>query len=198
VYNLINYLGICDGKQLREHMRVLFSKKGMPFSMTFEELFERTGIKFTVSATNLHYRQLYSFNYINTPDVPVIKALQASMCLPFIFQPVNIDGELYIDGGMKDNLPVSLTDSSEKVLAIKLETDENLDFNINKKYSFIQYVVDILDIAFSNVWPKHESDHVDIITIHVPYISIINFNLNNEDIQAFSNAGYDCMSHEFY
>ena len=197
VYNLISSLGISDGKQLKEHMRILLSKKKIPFSVTFEELFERTGVKFTVSATNLHYKSLESFNYIDTPHVSVIKALQASMCLPFIFQPVNIGGDLYIDGGMQDNLPVSLTENGEKVLAIKLETDENFG---SSDYSFIPYISDILDIALSNVWPEthHYSDHVDFVTIHIPYMSILNFNLTNEEIQTLSNAGYDSMCRKFY
>lgn len=201
MYNLINNLGISNGNQLREHMRILLSKKEIPFSITFDELFEMTNIKFTVSATNLHYKQLESFNYINTPEVSVIDALQASMCLPFIFQPVNINGELYVDGGMKDNLPVSLTENGEKVLAIKLETSEDINIQYSiKNYNFIQYVVDILNIAFSNVWPEiqHYSDYVDFITINIPYMSVINFNLSNEDIQTLVNCGYDSMVNKFY
>lgn len=198
IYSLINSLGISDGKKFREKVRSLFSRKGIPFSITFAELYERIPIKFTVSATNIHYREMTAFNYINSPDVEIVKAMQASTCLPFIFQPVNIDGELYIDGGMKDNLPISLTGENERTLALKLETDsELLSDSRTRNYSFITFVSDILDILFSNVWPESYKGNVDLVTIHIPYMSILNFNLSTEEIQELTNAGYDSMRHKF-
>lgn len=197
IYSLINNFGISDGKRLREEVRSLFSRKIIPFSITFAELYDRIPIKFTVSATNLHNSKLEAFNYIDTPNVQVIDALQASMCLPFVFQPVNIDGELYIDGGMLDNLPISLTDNDEKILALKLETDDDYELNNSNNYSFIQFVSNVLDILFSNVWPKNNKENVDLIIINVPYMSMLNFNLNSEEIQTLNNAGYDCLRYKF-
>lgn len=199
IYSLINNLGISDGKKLREKVRALFSRKGIPFSVTFSELYDKFPIKFTVTATNIHYREMKAFNYMITPHIEVVRAMQASMCLPFIFQPVNIDGELYIDGGMKDNLPISLTREHEKTLALKLETDEELDIdngqNIN--YSFIKFISDILDTLFSNVWPDSYNDSIELITINIPYMSMLNFDLSTEEVQELINSGYDSMRHKF-
>lgn len=36
----------------------------------------------------------------------VIEAVVASSSIPLIFEPVNIDGELYVDGGLLNNFPV--------------------------------------------------------------------------------------------
>lgn len=197
IYTLIKNLGICDGSHLRNQLCALFSRKMIPFSITFEELYEKTNIKFTVSATNLQSRQLESFNHIITPNLSVIDALQASMCIPFIFQPININGELYIDGGMKDNLPISLTDKHEHILALKLDTEENFEHN-NNYYPFIQYISDIIEILFSNVWHyDNNKPNVDIINIHIPYINILNFNLTGEDIQTLVNSGYDSLQYKF-
>jgi len=36
---------------------------------------------------------------------PLVKAIMASACIPVIFQPVQIDGKMYVDGGILNNLP---------------------------------------------------------------------------------------------
>lgn len=53
---------------------------------------------------------------------PVAMAVMASSCLPAIFSPVEIDGQLYVDGGLVDNVPVSpLRDlGAETVIAVDL------------------------------------------------------------------------------
>jgi len=49
---------------------------------------------------------------------PLIDAILASSAVPGIFPPVNIDGRLLIDGGVVNNLPVSVL------------LDRNMDYTI--------------------------------------------------------------------
>jgi NTE family protein len=65
---------------------------------TFEEMV----IPLLVSATNLRSGEEHWFS-----SGSLLNAILASTALPGIFPPVAVDGELYIDGGVVNNVPIS-------------------------------------------------------------------------------------------
>jgi NTE family protein len=65
---------------------------------TFEEL----EIPLHISATNLRTGAEAWFT-----DGPLMRAILASTALPGIFPPIAIEGELYVDGGVVNNAPIS-------------------------------------------------------------------------------------------
>ena len=64
--------------------------------------FEETEIPVWISATNLRSGEEHWFS-----SGSLMRAILASTALPGIFPPVAIDGELYIDGGVVNNVPIS-------------------------------------------------------------------------------------------
>jgi NTE family protein len=64
--------------------------------------FEDTAVALWISATNLRTGEEHWFS-----SGPLMRAILASTALPGIFPPVPIDGEMYIDGGVVNNVPVS-------------------------------------------------------------------------------------------
>jgi NTE family protein len=58
-----------------------------------------------IVSANLSRGALHLFSPERTPDTPVADAVAASICLPVIFVPWKIDGELHVDGGIVSNLP---------------------------------------------------------------------------------------------
>ncbi|MDR2030318.1 MAG: patatin-like phospholipase family protein [Puniceicoccales bacterium] len=78
----------------------------------------------TVTLYNKDYREVVFANEENTPDLPLITALRASMALPAAFKPVTvaIPGMyedrpcLYADGGIINNLPI---DAYEKEIGVR-------------------------------------------------------------------------------
>ncbi|ELR73840.1 Patatin [Fulvivirga imtechensis AK7] len=64
---------------------------------TFEEL----AIPLYVAATHLKSGRTKIFQ-----SGDLVSALAASSCIPVLFDPVEYEGELYIDGGILNNLPV--------------------------------------------------------------------------------------------
>ncbi|MFO7612991.1 MAG: patatin-like phospholipase family protein [Clostridia bacterium] len=57
--------------------------------------------------------------YINSGNVA--KAVQASSSIPILFSPVEINGQLYVDGGLLDNVPVQpLIDRCDQIIAIDI------------------------------------------------------------------------------
>jgi NTE family protein len=66
------------------------------------QTFEETDVPLWVSATNLRTGEEEWFSRGS-----LMQAILASTALPGIFPPVGIDGELFIDGGVVNNVPIS-------------------------------------------------------------------------------------------
>lgn len=62
---------------------------------------EDLNIPLTIAATNFSEGRLVYFN-----KGPLIRAIQASSCIPGIFKPIIIDNQMYVDGGVLNNFPV--------------------------------------------------------------------------------------------
>ncbi|PTT00861.1 patatin [Pedobacter sp. HMWF019] len=66
-----------------------------------ENSIEKLKIPLTIAATNFSEGKLVYFT-----KGPLIQAIQASSCIPGIFKPIMIGGQMYVDGGILNNFPV--------------------------------------------------------------------------------------------
>jgi NTE family protein len=66
-----------------------------------ENTFEALKIPLTIAATDIKKGRI---EYFSTGEL--IPAILGSCCVPAVFNPVEINGGLYVDGGVLDNLPV--------------------------------------------------------------------------------------------
>jgi predicted acylesterase/phospholipase RssA len=115
------HFSIFNGPVLERLLSYFMTNVYGSVSVTFLDLFKLTDIEFTVSVVN--YEQgLEYINYKNQPDTLVIDVVRASMSLPYIFKPVHINGQYYIDGGVIENLPMHLVGPS----GIGIQTDRNV------------------------------------------------------------------------
>lgn len=98
--------GMFDTKPLVRHL-----EKIIPY-----ERLEDLPVRTMVVATSLERGAVRFFE-----DGEIAPRVAASCSIPLIYQPVKIDGEHYVDGGVLMNLPVSaLRDKCEKVIALNL------------------------------------------------------------------------------
>ncbi|RTK93347.1 MAG: hypothetical protein EKK61_01375 [Rickettsiales bacterium] len=58
-----------------------------------------------ITATNKTTGELTIFDAKKSPNVEIALACRASASLPLKFAPVEIDGQEYVDGGVRDNIP---------------------------------------------------------------------------------------------
>ena len=73
------------GKLLDKHLPVNFSQLQIPL---------------LVAATNINAGETHYFESGNLSE-----AIMASSCIPVVFSPVEIEGKLFVDGGILNNLP---------------------------------------------------------------------------------------------
>jgi len=209
IYRLISSYGIDNGDALRDYLKDIFIRKGISPNTTFAKLYKickKNGrnIKFTAVATSLTHKNLKIFNVNKTPNVNVIDAVMASTCIPFIFKPIKINGESFLDGGLKNNFPVSLIpNKGEKghTIALRLETYDDDDEYKKNSIGFITFISDILDVLFSNSWADENlikrHHNVDIYRIKIPNVNFIDFDLPPHIKQSLRNSGYDTLDRNF-
>lgn len=86
--------------------------EGMP------DLIEDLPVPFTAVATDF-YRQ----TEVRFTKGPLVPALAASMAIPGVFYPVKIEGRVYVDGGVCNNLPIEALPKDCPVIAVDVVTN---------------------------------------------------------------------------
>lgn len=98
--------------------------------VTFQEFQTRTKKIFKICACNLNNLSLQIFCIENTPQVKILDAIKASMALPFLFDPIVIGNNTYVDGGCQFNLPFGIFPFKQTLslwIQVKHETKTNLE-----------------------------------------------------------------------
>lgn len=127
--------------------------------------------------------------YITYKNVLKIKdVIRASLSIPLIFEPYEINGKYYIDGGSSNNYPYEyFKDSDLPVLALKVsqpKTNKTL-----KDLNILEYSGKVISqlITAQEYKGKYNSNIVDI---KINY-SNFDFNLKSKDYDILFKNGYD-------
>lgn len=158
-------------------IRTAFSDKGVFTMDLFEkniiQMFAECGVDIQNKKIGDAHQPLYiiasnltkGIPTIFTKDVPIIDALKCSCCIPGVFKPQNLYGQIYVDGGMlvpciswiqPDALVLSLT--KQKTSKITPATINNI--------SPLDYMKDIYAMAINHFMEMHSSD--TIVTLSYP------------------------------
>jgi NTE family protein len=92
--------------------------------LTGVDTFEGLKVPLQVVATDIEAGKPYIF-----ARGPLATALQASTAIPGVFPAVDIDGRRYLDGGIVDNMPISLAveEGARDVLGVELMAGGELE-----------------------------------------------------------------------
>lgn len=104
--------------------------------------------KLHISAYNLNRGRTEYFSSDVTPDMCVVDAVCMSMSVPFIAATKQYDGNVYLDGGTKEDVPITpfLGKPYHKVLCFKLRVRERY---IDKIDSFNTFITTLLGSVLS-------------------------------------------------
>ena len=73
------------------------------YKLYLPDTFEELQIPLVVTAADFGNARIAYFS-----SGELIAPLQASSCIPAVFKPIEIDGKIYVDGGILDNFPVEV------------------------------------------------------------------------------------------
>lgn len=152
-------LGLFDEKIITEMINPLLTAKDLSISITLKELYEYNNIDIHLYSTNINTPCFtkVDISHKTHPELSVVNALSMSMAYPFIFKPVFIGEDCFIDGGLLNNYPVNdciaqNECSEEEILAFKnvwINNNNNSNNNnsnnkISEQSSIINYFIVIM------------------------------------------------------
>ncbi len=150
---------------------------------TFNEL----DMKIYVSAYCLNTAETIYFSKDTHPDMKVIDAVCMSMAVPFIFACGNYEDNIYVDGGMKEEYPLTpfLDKKPHEVTCIKIKMDRIFQETIDNPKQFVDVLV---RSALSN--REVYKSPIKIVEINVGDTDVFDFNMEYEEKIRLYNTGY--------
>jgi NTE family protein len=158
---------------------------------TFADLRAAGGLDLRVYATNLNTRHISEFSYQKTKDIPIASAVRASMAVPLFFTAVEIDRQIFVDGGTVFDYPMvgfgqreiectlGLAFAQSSVVAT--EDQEDRDFSYRQPLQYIQRLVSVLQRVQSPVFALHNELQENTILIDTGGVNSLNFKLTKEE-----------------
>jgi len=183
VMELINESDFFDFAKLSLPNRGIFTLDNMTENLKKSlgiKSFEELKIPFYVGAANIERARM---EYFDKGDL--IKIIQASASIPVLFSPVEINGELYVDGGLFENLPVNpLLDKCDILIAVNV-----MPVNLNGKLDSITDIA-VRTFQLKTIVNAEELKAKADIFIEPPGIEKYNI-LNTKYSQELYDLGYN-------
>ena len=212
--NLFTNLGFNDSKLYLNGIREYIKKKYDMDDITFIELSKLTGVNVYVSVTKINNGKNFIFNVDDTPNISVLDAVSASMCIPLLSQPIKIDNNYYVDGCLTNNLPYEIFNNinQDDILNVAIYVKD--DYNVinvikdDEELNFFNYYKQICSIIYSNSLhcsyiSKLPNFKNPLLISDSPFNSFYNikvsddsisFNIIDDDIQNLILQGFRDMS----
>jgi len=106
VDRLLSKNGMDSGQKIMKLFTAIVKRKGIYPNITFQELFQKTQKELIICGSNLTKNKERYFNYHETPNVIVLEALRLSISYPYIYEPIILNEDVYVDGGLLDPFPI--------------------------------------------------------------------------------------------
>jgi NTE family protein len=112
---IIEHYGWFKGDYFLNLMESYVEQKAGDGRATFSDLAGNPNFKdLHVFGTDLTQQAVQEFSNQTTPDVAVADAVRISMSIPFFFEARNYAGNVYCDGGVLNNYPISAFDEQHE------------------------------------------------------------------------------------
>jgi predicted acylesterase/phospholipase RssA len=176
--SFFNKFGFVDMGPIRKKMVEICG--GDP---TFGELETRVH----VSAFCLNTTETVYFSKDTHPNMKIIDAVCMSMAVPFIFACGKYEDRMYVDGGTKEEFPLTpfLDKKPHEVTCVRIKMNKIYRETIDNPKQFVDVIV---RSALSN--REIINLPIDVVEINVGDTDVFNFNMEYEEKIRLFNMGY--------
>jgi NTE family protein len=113
---------------------------------------------------------------------PVFKAIRASCSIPGIFEPLAYEGKLLVDGGVVENIPISVAREKGADIVIAVDISENVtNFKIT---NMLDVMMQSVNIMFNEIVMAKKKDADVLITPAVGDVGMLDFTQKKKCMQA--------------
>lgn len=129
--------GIINKSICKKATHNLLESVDLSCDITLQELYDYSNIELHLYTTSLNDFCLKDISYKSHPNMLLLDAIYITCSIPYIFQPLEIDGETYVDGGLLCNYPIQRcleTNNKEETLGLYFYNNiNNKNCVINEK-----------------------------------------------------------------
>jgi NTE family protein len=181
------------------------NKTGSP-DTTFDELKSKGFRDLYVIGTDLTLRQYQVFSYESKGGTRVADAVRMSMSIPLFFASVNFENNVFVDGGVVNNYPITLFDDPKynSDLSPGEANPETLGFHLGKQVvepykitDLEQYIGNlfetILDVQDDALW-NDPSSLSRTVCINNLGVQSTDFGISTEQRKALIKKGHEATA----
>lgn len=203
VFDLISEYGLSDGDNLRELMSRALHARSRKKDITFIELAKLTGKNLILCVSNVSKEREEYLCVDTSPDMSVIEALRTTCSIPFLFRPIVINDDYYVDGALYNNFPMNYFKQDDNglkdIIGINIiESDYQSTDNI---VSFAIYMImSILNKSYErnqDVYCNHDRNIVTLRIKTPDWLSLSALQIkfpDDETLRKMLEIGYQSMA----
>lgn len=184
--DLLVKFGLFSNKQIGDSISSFIRHKTSKNDLTLRELYDLSNIKLIVKVYNVDKGKTEYFDYKNTSNIELTKLSMMTTAIPYFFQPVEYNDNLYVDGGLKGHFPIEVCESKHYLgLNVKGGTTNRSNFGILKDLPILKFTMDLMNDRDNNIDP----DDNKIFTYHIN--GGLNFSLDINQRKKMIEKGYN-------
>lgn len=158
---------------------------------SLKRLYELTGKRLVVCATNLTKMKVETYSYEDTPHLSCVNAVKISSSLPIIFSRMSYRGCFVADGGILNNVPHDyISPASRKMLCI---VTIGGDASLNKSESMFSYFYRLIMTPIyhlTSIRCNHIRENADLLKINYSG-SLLPLSVSEEQSIELFMTGYE-------
>jgi NTE family protein len=181
-------------RPLTDHGFVGGKKISQELSKHFVKTLGQTKIPLHITATNFDNESLEIFSTTTHPTLEVYRACRASISIPLYFVPEVINGDLYVDGGIKANFAIDYFGNNADVVGLYFKDKPGRKPRPRGIKGLVQFIVRIINILINS---KTEDDIEDAKNTN--FISLysdvdgLDFSFTDKQVTQMIKEGYETV-----
>ena len=211
VSTFMDDFGVMDGIVMENVFGEILKKYFGKSEISFIELYEKTGVEMVLTGTNLSKMRTDFFSHVTDPDMWVKHAMRISCTYPFVFKPVMYHNNMYVDGGLYHNFPITYWDKdtqNNETIGFSITTKEVRDRTFPDITNVTDYSFRIINSMIENINEKNyteydplkritKNDYRNIEIVTSDTIDASNFDLPLDDLETLYAQGFNTTASYF-
>ena len=196
IQNLFDNYGFKKITDYRYIMEAIVKGKNVDPDITLKELYDLININLHFRVVNVNKQCNEYLNKDNSPDLKFTDAICMTSCIPILFEPIEYNGNLYIDGGVNNNFPYEKVIDKKNYLGIDILSSKiscGKDIEKEEIESLSDYMNIIYNIYGSPPIIKPTINHIQILIDGCG----INFDRFSESMDETLLLGYNTCEEHF-
>lgn len=190
---MISNYGLDNGEHLKKAIKLVLNRRGLAENITFNHLKQFFPQDFVCVVTNLSTCNVEYLSAETSPDLQVVDGMFMSMCVPFLFAPMEYNNCLYGDGSLGMDTPRCFEPS--KTFCVRMAQPER-ELRIK---NWMEYIHRLFECSTSSQRFQIERYGAKyMMEIDTRHADTIHLHMNHSTVKRLITAGYLCtLTHIF-